>query len=608
MNKGAPGSGGSDPGTAIAAIWARHRDDALGRVTALEDAVAALLENRLTAAERRAAERDAHRLAGSAGTFGFLQASESARQLEWIFGGTDAVPAAAMLRAADEVVALRTAFDAGPPPAPANGPPAAKTTPTDTGPRHRAVKQERLVGAAAAPGRRNLVLNNPAPAMALTPSSGVRGRAAGLPPGAPADGATVFLVDEDPAVLVAAAAVLGPAGLRVVGLEDPVRFWTAFQEEQPDLVILDLGLPQGSGEELCRAIRGDVDRAGLPVLFLTAGSDPATVSAVFAAGADDFVAKPFSGPELLARVQNRLERTWMLRALVDTDPLTGLANRRRAEPDLQLLLGLADRHSQPLSIAMLDLDGFKDVDDHHGVPMGDTVLRHIGSLLRQSFRREDVVARWDEHKFLLGMHGMAREDGRRIMASLLEALREESFVTPSGSPLPVSFNAGIATYPGDATTVAGLCEAAGRAMQRTKRTRAGRALPPSTLKYNADVVVVEDDNALAELLEHALTTRGHRFRHLADGQAAVDQLACTAPALRTRVLLLDVNLPVINGFGVLRQMAAAGTLSGTRVIMLTARSSEKEVIEALELGAFDHVAKPFSVPVLMQRISRALGT
>lgn len=643
MGERAPGAGDSDPRAAIAAIWTRHRAEALRRVAVLEDAVAAMLENRLSEGIRRAAERDAHRLAGSAGTFGFPRASAAARQLERILAGTGPVPPAGMLLAANEVVALRTAFDADPSAAPAGEPNAFRTARSGAGPRHRAVGQERRrekTGAAAAHGPRAVVVSDPAltgpmprtpvPALALTPGSMLSGwaevaradargfLAAAAPPqdllgavegllAGPGTAAATVLLVVDSAVLAAAGAVLVPAGLRVVGLEDPARLWSALEEEQPDLVILDLDMPQVGGDRLCREIRGDEHWAGLPILFLTGHSDPATIGAIFAAGADDFVARPFSGPELLARVQARIERTRLLRALVENDPLTGLASRRRAEPGLELLLGMAKRHSQPFSIAMLDLDGFRNVNDQHGHALGDTVLQHVGSLLRQSFR-EDVVARWGGRKFLVGMQGMARDDGEQIIASLLEALREERFITSSGPPLTVTFSAGIATYPGDATTVVGLCEAASQAMYRSKRAAGNRMLPAAAPGHNLDVLVVEDDRALAELLKHALTTRGYRFQHLADGQSAVDQLTGSAPALQPRVLLLDVDLPVLNGFGVLRQMAAAGTLAGTRVIMLTARSGEREVVEALKLGAFDHVAKPFSVPVLMQRIHRALGT
>lgn len=421
---------------------------------------------------------------------------------------------------------------------------------------------------------------------------------------------TVLAVDDDPAILDAIEAALSTVGLRTVKVDDPERFWTILAEEDPGLAILDLDMPQILGDDLCRLIRSVPQWAGLPILFLTAHSDPDTVCALFAAGADDFVSKPFNGPELVARVQNRLERTKMLRALAETDPLTGLLNRRRADVDLQRLFRLAERHHQPFSIAMIDLDRFKQVNDTHGHSLGDIVLRRVGSLLSDSFRGEDVVARWGGEEFLLGMYGMGPDDAVQHVASVLETLREELFLTPSGGELSVTFSAGVASYPADASTVRDLCDASDQALYRAKRSGRNRVLSSLFIRdaHDVDVLVVEDDEALAELLGHALTTRGYRHAHLTDGGIAAKKLAGAQPTLTARVVLLDVDLPVVNGLGVLRQMATAGMLTCTKVIMLTARSSESEILEALELGAFDHVAKPFSVPVLLQRIRRALST
>lgn len=81
-----------------------------------------------------------------------------------------------------------------------------------------------------------------------------------------------------------------------------------------------------------------------------------------------------------------------------------------------------------------------------------------------------------------------------------------------------------------------------------------------------------------------------------------------SPSIRARVVLLDVRLPSVDGLSVLRNLAQNGVAQRTRFIMLTARSAETEVLTALKLGAFDHVAKPFSLPVLLQRIHRALET
>ena len=129
---------------------------------------------------------------------------------------------------------------------------------------------------------------------------------------------------------------------------------------------------------------------------------------------------------------------------------------------------------------------------------------------------------------------------------------------------------------------------------------------PGRTIESADVVIVDDDGVLTELLIHALESRGYRCHALQDGQAAIDALSGASPSIKARVVLLDLGLPSVDGLSVLRTLARNGVAQRSRVIMLTARSAEAEVLTDLELGAFDHVAKPFSLSVLMQRVQRAL--
>ena len=131
---------------------------------------------------------------------------------------------------------------------------------------------------------------------------------------------------------------------------------------------------------------------------------------------------------------------------------------------------------------------------------------------------------------------------------------------------------------------------------------------PSHTPETADVLIVDDDEVLTELLVHALENRGYSCRSIQDGQAAVDALSGFSPSIKAKVVLLDVGLPSVDGLSVLRILAKDKLAEQTRLIMLTARSGESEVLTALELGAFDHVAKPFSLPVLMQKVQRALDT
>ena len=121
--------------------------------------------------------------------------------------------------------------------------------------------------------------------------------------------AKVLIVDDDPAMLAHLSALLTPWGLDVIELTDPQDFWEMLVTTSPNLVILDLEMPQIGGLELCQVVRQDSQWGDLPILVVTARTDRDSLSQAFLAGADDFITKPVLGPELVTRVLSRLKRT-----------------------------------------------------------------------------------------------------------------------------------------------------------------------------------------------------------------------------------------------------------------------------------------------------------
>ena len=660
---------------AVRAIWERRKDEILGRVELLEDAVAALMDHGLDEPQRLQARRAAHQLAGSAGTFGFPRGSELAREMEHMLDHGASVGVAQVPRLAELVVSLRSELEGEPEGRLAieSAPPAgrehvllvveddperaerltvealgrglrSRRAPWGRAP--RAIEMERpdvVLLVSEAPERADDALELLAELAALAPEvpilflappgalvdrvevarRGGRGvLSATLPPAQVIDAVTqlverlrmpevkVLAVDDDPTVLAVLSELLGSQGLDVTTLEHPRELWEALDQVSPDLLVLDVDMPGVSGIELCRTVRDDARFAGLPILFLTARTDADTVHRLFAAGADDYVPKPIVGPELITRITNRVERARLLRSFADTDALTGVSSRARSVELLGRFTRLADRFGQPLSLAVLDLDNLKGVNDSFGHSGGDAVLRRLGQSLLDALRGEDVVARWGGQELVAGMYGMSKEDSVQRLAELLEGFRGERFAAGDGRHFRTSFSAGVAQYPEDGTDLQSLYRAADVAVQQAKAAGRDRVLPagwhPDRTIHTADIVLVEDDETLAALLMHALETRGYRARWLSDGREAAGLLAGPDPDLRAPLVLLDVDLPGLSGLEVLRRLADQGTLRRTRVVMLTARSAETEVLTALELGAFDHVAKPFSVPVLIQRIRRAL--
>jgi diguanylate cyclase (GGDEF)-like protein len=245
---------------------------------------------------------------------------------------------------------------------------------------------------------------------------------------------------------------------------------------QPDLLLIDIDMPGASGLELCRLVRSDPAWRHLPVVFLSGRGDPTTVQQVYGAGADDFVSKPVVGPELHARIANRLERTRLHRLLAETDPLTGLANRRRLETDLSRLQHFADRYATALSLAVVDVDRFKRVNDRFGHAAGDEVLRLLAAHLQAAFRGEDVVARLGGEEFVVAMLGMRREDAVERLSSVLAAFAD-TVLEVENRQLRVGASAGVAQHGLDGSGFEELYRAADAALRVAKVTGRGRVLP-----------------------------------------------------------------------------------------------------------------------------------
>ena len=275
---------------------------------------------------------------------------------------------------------------------------------------------------------------------------------------------TVLAVDDDPLILASLADSLQPWGIRVWGLTEPQQFWQVLAETQPQALILDIAMPGISGLELCQVVRQSTIWQKLPILILSAKRDRPTIQQLYQAGADDYIAKPVTTAELVTRLLNRLERTRLLRELAETEPRSGLANRLRSEQELERYLRLAQRYQQPLCFAVLELAGFKAINQSYGHASGDRVLQRFGQLLRQHFQSEDIVACWGGSEFVIGMYGATVAVGRERLAALTQALTQEAFLVEAPEPLYVTFAAGLAEYPHAGETVTQLYRAAAAAL------------------------------------------------------------------------------------------------------------------------------------------------
>ncbi|HJR75797.1 MAG TPA: response regulator [Nitrospiraceae bacterium] len=421
----------------------------------------------------------------------------------------------------------------------------------------------------------------------------------------------ILVVDDSELICRLASKLLERRGLHVTTLTDPLKFWDALEETNPDLLILDVEMPHLNGIELCRVVRGDPHWEFLPIVFLSAHTDAGTIQRLFMAGADDFISKPIVSAELITRVQNRLGRARLYRHRMERDSLTGVASRKAVEHMLERSLRLAKRYRDSFSLAVIDVDRLNEINDRHRTAAGDMVLRRLGQLFSKFFRPEDVIGRLGGDEFVIGLHRTSKAAAQARTEELLRLVRLERFATESGDAIAVSLSAGVAEFPTDGSEREAIYQAAGHALSAAKAAgrdcvvaTGGHSRPVPSEQY--DVVIIDDDEAVTDMLLRMLLNQGYRACRFQDGEEAFGKLGGTAPALRAKVLVLEVDVPGLDGVAILRRIRLEGGLHATRVIMLTHRSGEEEVDAMFGLGAFDHVAKPFSARLLLHRIRRAL--
>lgn len=208
---------------------------------------------------------------------------------------------------------------------------------------------------------------------------------------------TILIVDDERVNIEVLGEALGGDYEILVATSGPEALKIAF-EQIPDLILLDIVLPDMDGNEVCRRLKADPRTRPVPVIFITAMNDEQEEARGLAAGAIDYITKPIRPQTVKARVHNHIELKRYQDFLEDlsmTDGLTGIPNRRKFEEFLKQEWGRAMRNKTFLSLMMIDIDFFKAYNDHYSHLAGDDCLRILARTISGSFRRPtDLVARY----------------------------------------------------------------------------------------------------------------------------------------------------------------------------------------------------------------------
>ena len=407
-------------------------------------------------------------------------------------------------------------------------------------------------------------------------------------------GVTLLVVDDDADMVALLRALCERQGMFVESRGDARDIRRTLDEVRPALLLLDIGLPGVNGLVVTRQLKDDLAYRELPVMLVSASTDVDTRTAAFVAGADDFQSKPVVAEELLRRIERLLEIARQRQLTQGVHPGTGLPLAPRALRAFDEALVAAAARAEPMALAVV-----RPLDPPDGIQRAALWHRELRLLaaalgtdaVRGGFRDETAAM------FLFPMK------------AAVALARLEPYAEASRADL-VPWSAGVVELqPGadpSAQRLAVLAEEAWLAARDNGEYV--RRWDPADAGIAPDVIVVEDDAALADLVTFALAARGLTWVRYPNGPAALEGLRGMRVRGRSPIVLLDVDLPGLDGFS-LHERLRVERPGVFRVVFVSVHATESDQLRAIRAGALDYLAKPVSLRVLMAKVAswRARG-
>lgn len=266
---------------------------------------------------------------------------------------------------------------------------------------------------------------------------------------------SVLIVDDNPKNLQVLASILRTCKYKVAMVKDGIKAIKFIKSRKPDLILLDIMMPDIDGFEVCEKLKQDDSTKDIPVIFISALAEIEDKVKGFEAGGVDYITKPFQQQEVIARVQTHLELRNAYEKLekaykdldiaARTDSMTKLSNRRDIIEKMKYEKRKSERSGKPFSLVLSDIDDFKLFNDNYGHDCGDFILVTVADIIRSEIRKQDTAARWGGEEFLILLPETDIRGGEIVAENIRQSLVSNIFKY-NDYPHKIGMTFGVSTF------------------------------------------------------------------------------------------------------------------------------------------------------------------
>ena len=425
----------------------------------------------------------------------------------------------------------------------------------------------------------------------------------------------ILIVDDDTSTLLELASILRP-DYKIYTVKDGFAALEKAEEAVPDLILLDIVMPDMNGFDVLEKLKENDRTKDIPIIFITGKKDSSAEIKGLSAGAVDYVHKPVDESLVKLRVRHQIQLINQFRKIEHlsmSDDLTGLPNRRSFEIRIAEEWDRASREQTSLSVMMIDIDHFKKYNDTFGHTQGDIALKMVAEVLSRVLKRPgDFAARWGGEEFIILLPNTDADGALDVAEEIRELVEDMDIPTPEGNITNLTVSVGVNTrLQGQSGNIDKFVEWTDMALYAAKNKGRNKVcfyeLPSETTKGEKSetkqsiIFIVDDNETSLTAAENALV---HEYKVIALPSATkmFEALTKFTPDL----ILLDIEMPDISGFEALERLKNNDSYADIPVIFLSGLSDAISEAYGIKLGAVDFIMKPFTEPVLINRIKKHL--